>query len=234
VTIRDRFITARGIRFHYLEGGDPSNTATPVFYVPGYLADAEWFRLEMVALEPRYTLSISMRGRGKTDAPIDGYGFEDHVADLEAVLEAIDLQPLCLVAFSRGVSYALAYALRHLDHIKGVIIQDSDPCYYRLTEQWLNQVRKQMSHVPEHVVQGIYRDSADVDLWDRLQGIACPVMVMRGTNSHLTEENAERYKQVLPEAEVVVMEEAGHLLWERNYEEFFGHLERFLLSLDRK
>ena len=57
---------------------------------------------------------------------------------------------------------------------------------------------------------------------------------MRGglESAALKREDAEQYKQRLPQAEIVTFEDAGHALWEPNYERFMKLVEDFLVSLD--
>lgn len=48
----------------------------------------------------------------------------------------------------------------------------------------------------------------------------------------LEPEDAERYLKLLPNARLVVFEDAGHELWRPNYERFMRVIEGFLLELD--
>ena len=230
--IREEWVSARGVRFHYLEGGERGN-GTPAVYVPGFLADAEWFRTEMERLDPRHTISISLRGRGKSGAPETGYSFDDQTEDLAAVISALDLPPLCLIGFSVGVAFALRYAQDHPDSIAGLVIQDWPAHYLAQTTGWMeNAIAKRLGS--EHVIRAIQRESGTVDLWDGLGKLKCPVLIMRGglPGSLLSHEHAQRYQSSLPQAEIVEFENAGHYVWHPDYEEFFTRISSFLATLD--
>lgn len=230
--IREEWITTRGVRFHYLEGGERGN-GTPAVYVPGFLADAEWFRTEMERLDPRHTVSVSLRGRGKSEAPEGGYSFDDHTEDLAAVIAALDLPPFCLIGFSVGVAFALRYAQDNPDSIAGLVIQDWPAHYRAQTTEWMEQaIVKQLG--PEHVIRAIQRESTTVELWDGLGKLRCPVLIMRGgqSDSLLSHEDAQRYQALLPRAQLVVFENAGHYVWHPDYEGFLAHISGFLATLD--
>lgn len=223
---------ARGVRFQYLEGGERGN-GTPAVYVPGFLADAEWFRTEMERLAPRHTVSVSLRGRGKSEAPEAGYSFEDHVEDLDAIISELDLPPFCLIGFSVGVAFAIRYAQDHPDSMAGLVIQDWPAHYRAQTTEWMeNAIAKQLG--PEHVIRAIQRESTTVELWDDLEKLKCPVLIMRGgqSGSLLSHEDAQRYQSLLLHAHLVVLDNAGHYVWHPDYETFLAHISGFLASLD--
>src|SRR5689334_9334438 len=67
---------------------------------------------------------VDVRGRGRSDVPDTGYRWEDHIGDLHAVVEATGLDHPIVVAFSRGSSYALGFALEHPDELRGLVIGD--------------------------------------------------------------------------------------------------------------
>ena len=67
------------------------------------------------------------------------------------------------------------------------------------------------------------------NLWDELQNVTCPVLIVRGGKSYvLSEEAAERMRAAFPNAEVVAIEEAGHTVPEDTPEEFIAAVEAFL------
>lgn len=231
--IREEWVTTRGVRFHYLEGGERGNR-TPALYVPGFLADAEWFRTEMERLAPRHTVSVSLRGRGKSEAPEAGYSFDDHIEDLAAIVSELGLPPFCLIGFSVGVAFALGYAQDHPGSIAGLVVQDWPAHYSAQTTEWMERAIAQQPMIPEHVIRAIQRESTTVDLWDGLRQLQCPVLIMRGgqSDSLLSPEDAQRYQTLLPHAQLVVFDNAGHYVWGPDYEGFLAHISGFLASLD--
>src|SRR2546428_13013888 len=72
----------RGLRIHYLDSNPVgSQGLTPLVYVPGALNAADGLLPEMEALAPRRCVSMALGGRGKGDAPMSGFTFEENGAD---------------------------------------------------------------------------------------------------------------------------------------------------------
>ncbi len=74
------------------------------------------------------TLAIDLRGHGDSDHdPERRYGYDAHVADLEAALTELGVERLVLVGHSFGGRVAMFFAGRHPERIAGLIIVDSGP-----------------------------------------------------------------------------------------------------------
>ena len=96
----------------------------PLLIVPGFTESAEDYIEIIRAFEDRKCIAITLRGRGKSDSPEFGYTLEDHVSDIQAVVEQLALDNFYMLGYSRGVSYMIEYALGNLSKIKGMIIGD--------------------------------------------------------------------------------------------------------------
>ena len=88
--------------------------------------------------------------------------------------------------------------------------------------------------VKPHVVQAIQRESAEVLLWDSLEKITCPALILRGglPGSLLTTEGADRYQRHLTDSRVVVFDNSDHNLSPPDYERYIGTIKTFLEELD--
>ena len=84
----DKF-TNTDINIHYIETTDHVIGLLPLVYIPGALGNAEQFIEEMKSIFPRHCISISLRGIGKSDAPLKGYTFEEHILDISAVIKKV-------------------------------------------------------------------------------------------------------------------------------------------------
>ena len=139
------------------------------------------------------------------------------------------------MAFSRGVPVALKYAVRRPERVVGLVLLDYPVRSTKYSERWVEgalPVAREQG-VPEHVVRRMQQESRDEDLWDELQGLTCPVLVVRGGRSSvLSEVEAERYQRVLPQVEIVVFEDAGHEVFRPDYERFMRTVAAFLERLD--
>ena len=226
----------RGVRIHYLESnGDPSTSPVPVVYIPGAFGLAESFLREMSALAPRRSISIDLRGRGKSDAPETGYSFHHNVSDIQTVVDTLQLNHFCLTGFSVGVAYAVGCAYRHPDRITGLILIDYPARYPRFPSDWVERWFSGPSFKGNlQAAHQLQRESADIQLWDKLDTIKCPVLVLRGgrPDALLGAEQAERFRQHLRDVEVVVFEDSGHNVSEPDFERFIGTMKKFLERLD--
>src|SRR6059036_453604 len=70
----DGYALNGSVRLHYLDS-NPNGGArkTPIVFVPGMLGSAEDYLTEMETLASRRGLAMSLRARGKSDAPKSGY-----------------------------------------------------------------------------------------------------------------------------------------------------------------
>ena len=226
--------TNQGVRLEYLERRlEPNGALVPVLFIPGSLGAADAYRTELAALAPRHALAVSLRGRGRSDAPERGYTFADHVGDITAVVEQTGLDGFCLVAYSQSVPYAIAYAAQHPHWLAGLVLGDYPARAPALPAVWRDHALA-AGRVPAHVAHSLQRESAEVSLWDRLPLIPCPVLVLRGgqPGALLSAENAARYARELPNAEVVTFEDAGHELWQPDAGRYLGTLQAFFTKLD--
>jgi pimeloyl-ACP methyl ester carboxylesterase len=185
----------------------------------------------------RRVLVADVRGRGRSDAPQAGYAWEDHIGDLRAVVESRTLEPPVLVAFSRGSSYALGYALQFPGQVRGLVVGDYLARHVGLPAEFAEQQLRMdirgvpvAERMPEHAVRGVYAESRDVPLWDRLAELRCPVLVIRGgrRGSLLTDELAGRWQSSLPSAQMATIAGAGHDLWSRDPDAYLAVLLPFL------
>ncbi len=235
--IRDAWALRSGVRLHYLDSGEREEVdRIPLMYIPGALESAENFRSEMEKLAPRRTLAISRRGAGKSDAPETGYSLEDQVADAEAVMEAALKGRFCLMAYSTGVPRAIGLAARHPRRVAGLILIDYPARYPAIPESWAERVLSSSQKIPERAVWAVQRESREVLLWDRLREIRCPVLVLRGggEGSLLKEADAALFRERLSRVEIAVMPEAGHDVWNPDYDRFFRTVVSFLEERDRE
>jgi pimeloyl-ACP methyl ester carboxylesterase len=234
--VEERWTRSGDVRLQWLEANrGAAPRLTPLLYVPGAFGMAEYFRDEMAALAPRHTLSVSLRGHGRSDGPARGYSPDQFVSDLESIVTAAALPPFCLMAYSMGVLHALGYAAQRPASLRGLILLDY-PAARTIRPEWAERVLASVS--PEvarpHVVRGIAAEFPGVDRWGDLSRISCPVLVVRGGRSDalLTEEEGARYAAAFPAAELVTFVESGHELWVPDYNRFMSTIRSFLGRLD--
>jgi non-heme chloroperoxidase len=95
------------IEIHYADHG----SGRPVVLIHGYpLNGNSWERQERELLAAGYrAISYDRRGFGRSSQPTVGYDYDTFAADLNALLEHLDLQDVILVGFSMGTGEVTRY-----------------------------------------------------------------------------------------------------------------------------
>jgi pimeloyl-ACP methyl ester carboxylesterase len=225
------------VRLRYLDSGSESDhSPVPLVFVPGMLGNAEQFLDEFAQFAPRRCLSVSLRGRGKSDAPARNYNFFHHVSDLATIITWSKAAPCCLMGHSVGAAYALGYAVGHPDQLKGVIVLDYPARYPAFPPAWTERALASGS-VPKERARVLHRlqlESSEVLLWEKLPQLTCPVLVIRGEQEGalLDAAGAARYQTMLPQARIEVFADSVHAPWEPDYGRFITTIKAFLQTLD--
>lgn len=244
MAIKNKWVSNKGTYIHFIDNYDlKSNEELPFIIVPGLSESAEDYIPLMKLLFPRRCIAITLRGRGESDSPQEGYTLEDHISDIESVITYLNLNEFILMGFSRGVSYTLGYAFKNLKLIKGLVIGDYPAIHSKLPEGWVEYFStlspwrgKALSdRMKEHSLYGLQRESEQFLFWDKLYSIHCPVLVIRGgkEGSALSKDNARRYLEEIPNARLEVFEESAHNIFEPNIDKVVDTLEEFFKTIKK-
>ncbi|MEP6985385.1 MAG: alpha/beta hydrolase, partial [Chloroflexota bacterium] len=193
----DSWATNDNIRLHYLDN-QSDMSELPLIMIPGLSGNAKDFLPTIEGLSPRRALSVSLRGRGKSDVPDTGYRFEDHVQDIAAIIDQSQFKQVCIFGHSLGATYAIGYALENPDRVKGIIVGGYPAEYPTFTANWsLKVMMKYPDQLPMKTVLGIQHESMQISFWERLGELTCPILVLRGgkSTSLLKPEIADKYVQ---------------------------------------
>jgi pimeloyl-ACP methyl ester carboxylesterase len=122
-------VVARGVRFHVQRLGAGAGAGAPtVVFLHGLVMDnlSSWyFTVGAPAAKLADVVLYDLRGHGKSERPATGYGLADMVADLAALLDALDVRrPVILVGNSFGGLLALAFAAAHPARAAGLVLVD--------------------------------------------------------------------------------------------------------------
>ncbi|MFI4960925.1 MAG: alpha/beta fold hydrolase [Hyphomicrobiales bacterium] len=129
------FISAPdGLRLYARCYGTRSVPALPVVCLPGLARTAADFDALGQALSsdeslPRRVIALDYRGRGQSEYDRDpaNYNFQVELADLLAVMAALDATPAILIGTSRGGILAMLLAAVRPTAIAGVVLNDIGP-----------------------------------------------------------------------------------------------------------
>ena len=100
-----------GIEIYYEDHG----AGQPVVLIHGYPLDGHsWERQERVLLDAGYrVIAYDRRGFGRSSQPAIGYDYDTFAADLNALLEHLDLDGIVLGGFSMGTGEVTRYLGRY-------------------------------------------------------------------------------------------------------------------------
>jgi pimeloyl-ACP methyl ester carboxylesterase len=236
MAIEQRWVNSGSVRLHYLEQESDSRL-TPFLIVPGTFGVAEDYIQEMEALAPRRCITVSLRGRGKSDAPQSGYRFEDHVADITAAAAQLGREKFAIMGYSMGAAYALGFAAAQPGRIAGLIVGDYPARYRALSPKWADRAVASMpDRATPKVAEALQRESSEVLLWDSLRSIESPVMILKGgqPGSLITPEIAAMYRERLKQAEIVTLDRNAHELWRPDFDSYITAIRTFLERVDIK
>jgi len=123
-----------GLRLHVRSYGRRLPATLPVVCLPGLARTAADFHPLAMALagnptEPRWVLALDYRGRGESayDYNSGNYSLPVELADLMAVLTALEISPAVFVGTSRGGLIAMMLAAARPTAIGGVVLNDIGP-----------------------------------------------------------------------------------------------------------
>jgi pimeloyl-ACP methyl ester carboxylesterase len=151
-----RWQPVRTLRLHLHEWGQPTPGRPSLVLLHGWMDVGASFQFvvdELAALEGpnRHILAPDWRGFGLTTGPaVDSYWFPDYLADLDALLDALDpTAPVDLVGHSMGGNVAMSYAgvrpqrVRRLVNLEGFGLPatSASQAPSRL-RRWLDELRE--------------------------------------------------------------------------------------------
>jgi len=138
--VRDEFIVAGDLTFHYLQWGEQG---TPVIFVHGLTANAFCFQAfaDDLARDHR-VFAYDLRGRGDSDKPESGYNIPIHAADLAELIDELGLDRPVVAGHSLGGFIALYFAAHYPQKLSKLVLIDAgaSPPWKTTEEQpaWLN------------------------------------------------------------------------------------------------
>lgn len=229
---KELFVENGELRIHCIDSENISPEGLPpLVIIPGMVNSAEeytpFFREYM---KTRRCIFISIRGRGKSDAPAEGYAFEDQVSDIRSVVEALGLTSFHLFGHSVGGTFALGYALRYPGFGK-TIIGDYAALYPPFGEQWANKIRDTMpGKMSDAALDGITRDARAVNMYPSLAGKIGQIYLIFGSaeDSLVRPKHLDSYHEFLGSTSLFRLKGYGHELFKPDGDACIAIIDRIL------
>jgi pimeloyl-ACP methyl ester carboxylesterase len=217
VPVPRSLFTANGdTRIHYLDSGGDDRGA-PIVFVPGMTDLADDYT-EILPLLGRRTVVVELRGHGRSDAPETGYDLATLSADIGAVIDAVTDGPVHIMTFSRGTTYAIAWAVAHPERVLSLAIGDYVPAEIVLPEPHIHRLldgRWRGSPVRERLnydaAVKTFLAAQGRSYWEELSALQPPMLVVRSPNSPLVDDAAwARYQRLFPSAALHEFHDSPH------------------------
>jgi non-heme chloroperoxidase len=217
----EKFTDNVGVKIRYLDNDPPHPAGLPILFSTGIVDVADDYVETLEFFADRRVLVLDMRGRGGSDAPPSGYSAEEQAGDLRAVLEANGIGQFHLMTFSRGTTPGLELAFQLPDRVRTVSIGDYLPAEIALPPEFVEQMwaarwrgSPNSQRVSRHVLAGIQAASRAREFWSELAALGVPVLVARGSESGVIDDDrADAYRRSVPGVEVVSIPGSGHDLF---------------------
>jgi len=119
----DRQVVVGSMRLHYLDWG---GSGTPILFLHGGGLTAHTWDCMAVMLRDRFRcIALDQRGHGDSEwSPVIDYRIASYVGDIEGVVETVGLDRPILVGQSMGGLNSIAYATRHSNAMRAMVIVD--------------------------------------------------------------------------------------------------------------
>ena len=120
-------VEANGLKFHYLEWGEPSKPL--ILMLHGFAQQAHSWDFVALAFADRFRIiALDQRGHGDSDWASDGdYTPETQQIDIAAIVHELSLDEFVLMGLSMGGRNSFTYAANNPEKVKALIIVDAGP-----------------------------------------------------------------------------------------------------------
>jgi non-heme chloroperoxidase len=142
----DCYVEANGLKFHYLDWGNPDNL--PLVLLHGVGQTCHTWDLFAAAMSPHFhVMAFDQRGHGDTDwAPDKDYSRKTMVKDAEAFTTALGLDRFFLTGMSMGGANSLAFSGQNPDRVEALVVVDVGP---RVENKGVQHIRNFMKDFRE-------------------------------------------------------------------------------------
>lgn len=188
-------------------------------------------------------IAIDLRGHGRSDKPLSTYSVDEIIADIEAVLAALDVdEPFVLMGHSFGGALAITFAHRYPQRVLRLILTATAaryelPAYsrflLRLPTPLLNILQpfvRQHISAPPAVLKRFAANA--LHRWNgrgMLRALEMPVLVIRGERDAVFPASAyEEVARLIPHAEEVNVGVSQHMVILERHDAVERAVDRFL------
>lgn len=142
----DCYVEANGLKFHYLDWGNPTNP--PLVLLHGVGQTCHTWDLFAAAMSPHFhVMAFDQRGHGDTDWAADkDYSRHSMVKDVGGFTTALGLDRFFLTGMSMGGANSLSFTANNPDRVEALVVVDVGP---RVENKGVQNIRNFMKDFRE-------------------------------------------------------------------------------------
>lgn len=220
---------------------DTALRVSPLLLLEGMGGDIPGWRRNIPTLSAaRPLIAYDFRGNGLSDPPRGRVTMATFVDDTVALLDSVEVRAVHAYGQSFGAMVAQELALTHPQRVRSLVLAATHAGPKGATPSRARaKVPKDRPYLalyseafardhPEHVEedQRVGRRNPQPlsagrrqweamqawDAWGRLPAISCPVLILHGTEDRMVDvANAERMAALIPDAQLALLDGAGHV-----------------------
>jgi pimeloyl-ACP methyl ester carboxylesterase len=236
---------------HEIVGSGPA-----VLFTHGFASSSHMFAATVADLSTDHTtITWDIRGHGKSDSPADPaeYSVDLSLSDMAGILDAAGAGRAVLVGHSLGGYLSLELTFANPDRVEGLVLVGTGPGYRKdeARAAWNQMAERYAADLDERGLDGM-PSSAELDagvhrsaeglalaargilsqrdghVLEALPRIAAPTLVVVGENDEPFQAASRYMAAKIPDAELVVIDGAGHAPPVTHPNEFNAALRSFL------
>ena len=227
----------------------PEHPGRTLVFLHGYGGRATQWEYQLKKFsDANRVIAVDLRGHGRSDKPVSNYSMPVLLADLDAVLDALEVDgKIVLIGHSFGGAIACEYAHAHPQRVDRLVLIATTG-EYRLNRFYLlllhlpNAIMPLMKPftlrwvgAPPHGLKAFYRDTLSTWVgWSLFHSLNLPTLVIRGHLDTVFEKPLyEEMAHAIPNAEEVDVGASGHLVMLERREAVNRAISRFLEASPR-
>lgn len=219
------------VRLSVIDAGRSLSERT-LFFIHGFGGNADQWRKQMPEFaEKNRVIAYDVRGHGLSDRPMGTYSMRELVADVEALVAALELpERFVLIGHSFGTSIAAEYAVKHPERVEKMVLMGAAAEYelnswlktaFALPSQASESIRRMAAalspitpDMPAYVMRAMYQNA--MRPWrgrDVLPRVTMPTLVIMGHRDRVFKQSAfEIVPALIPGAQFTKIPVSKHMV----------------------
>ena len=215
----------------------------PIVFLHGNNLSGNYFAKQGILYRDYRLIFIDSRNHGRSSRQSVKMTFEQMAADLEEILQFLNIKKALFVGHSDGANLAMVYASRFPDRIAGLLLNAGNMTFNCLTRR-----SRFLVHLQYLCLKALSPFSAKMDIMAKVTGLMLhdlpldreqlhkapyPVWVVMGQRDVISFRHSKEISELFPIHKLYVERRQGHRLAQRKYK-VFNQMIRDLVRISRK